>query len=70
MEELLEVAYDVGVQLGLGHPNQYEEPLALQLRREQVRLLDRDEAQIKEASRQLTTQIERAWRDFSSRAQQ
>jgi hypothetical protein len=32
--------------------------------------LDRDEAQIKEASRQLTTQIERAWRDFSSRAQQ
>lgn len=70
VEELLEVAYDVGVQLGLGHPNQYEEPLALQLRREQVRLLDRDEAQIKEASRQLTTQIEQAWRDFSSRAQQ
>ena len=28
LEELLEVAYDVGVQLGLGHPNLYEDQLA------------------------------------------
>ena len=69
-EELLEVAYDVGIQLGLGHPNQYAEPLALQLRREQIRLLDRDEAWIREASAQLAEQIEQAWRDFSSRSQQ
>ena len=66
IEELLEVAYDVGVQLGLGHPNQYEESLALQLRREQIRLLDRDEAQIRAASRALAEQVERAWSDFSS----
>jgi len=68
IEELREVAYDVGVQLGLGHPNQYEEPLALQLRREQVRLLDRDELQIKETSRALAGLVERAWSDFSSRS--
>jgi hypothetical protein len=68
IEELLQVAYDVGVQLGLGHPNQYEAPLALQLRREQIRLLDRDEAQIKEASRVLAEQVERAWSDFASRS--
>jgi len=68
MEELLEVAYDVGVQLGLGHPNQYEAPLALQLRREQIRLLDRDESQIREASRALAEQVERAWSDFSSQS--
>jgi hypothetical protein len=66
LEELQEVAYDVGVQLGLGHPNQYETPLALQLRREQIRLLDRDEAQIKETTRALAELVERAWSDFSS----
>lgn len=68
IEELLQVAYDVGVQLGLGHPNQYEAPLALQLRREQIRLLDRDKSQIQEASRALAEQVERAWSDFSSRS--
>ena len=68
IEELLQVAYDVGVQLGLGHPNQYEAPLALQLRREQIRLLDRDKSRIKEASRALAEQVERAWSDFSSRS--
>jgi hypothetical protein len=40
----------------------------LQLRREQIRLLDRDAAQIKEAMRVLAEQVERAWSDFSSRA--
>ncbi len=68
IEELRDVAYDVGVQLGLGHPNQYKAALALQLRREQIRLLDRDEAQIKEASRALAEQVERAWSDFASRS--
>jgi hypothetical protein len=68
IEELREVAHDVGVQLGLGHPNQYEEPLALQLRREQIRLLDRDEAQIKDATKALAEQVERAWSDFSSQS--
>ncbi|MGB5659828.1 MAG: DUF2252 family protein [Thermoanaerobaculia bacterium] len=67
-EELLQVAYDVGVQLGLGHPNQYEAPLALQLRREQIRLLDRDELQIRETARALAGLVERAWSDFSSRS--
>ena len=42
--------------------------LALQLRREQVRLLDRDEARIKETSLALAQQVEQAWREFSSRA--
>ena len=68
VEELLEVAFDVGVQLGLGHPNQYQEPLALQVRREQIRLLDRDEARIRQITQTLAEQIEEAWREFSSRS--
>jgi hypothetical protein len=63
-EELSEVAYDVGVQLGHGHPNQLSPPLDIQLRREQLRLLTRDEAVIRQTTRKLADQVRQAWEDF------
>ena len=63
-DELMEVARDVGVQLGRGHPNQLREPLDLQLRREQVRLLARDRELIRSTSRRLAAQVQEAWRHF------
>jgi len=62
--EMAEVAYDVGVQLGRGHPNQIGAALDLQIRRELLRLLDRDEEQIKEISRDLGAQVVEAWETF------
>ena len=62
--ELAEVAYDVGVQLGRGHPNQIGADLDLQVRRELLRLLDRDEEEIKEISQDLTVQVVAAWEAF------
>ena len=66
-EELSEVAYDVGVQLGHGHPNQLRPPLDTQLRREQLRLLTRDEVAIRQTTRKLADQVREAWEDFVSR---
>ena len=63
-DELAEVAYDVGVQLGRGHPNQLHPPLDSQLKREQLRLLDRDEELIREITRNLTTRVREAWQMF------
>lgn len=62
--ELAEVAYDIGVQLGRGHPNQIASPLDLQLRRELMRLLERDEPHIEAACRSLAAEVEDAWRRF------
>jgi hypothetical protein len=62
--ELAEVAHDIGIQLGRGHPNQIGAPLDLQLRREQMRLLDRDEERIKQARRDLADLAVAAWERF------
>jgi len=62
--EMAEVAFDVGVQLGRGHPNQIGADLDLQVRRELMRLLDRDEEQIREISRDLAVQVVEAWEAF------
>ena len=63
-EELAEVAYDIGVQLGRGHPNQIASPLDLQLRREQLRLLERDEERIKATTKNLALEVTEAWQRF------
>jgi len=62
--EMAEVAFDIGVQLGRGHTNQIGAALDLQVRRELLRLLDRDEAQIKEISRDLAVRVVEAWEAF------
>lgn len=64
VDELVEVAYDVGVQLGRGHPNKIGAPLDLQLRREQMRLLARDRDLIRRERRELTSLVVEAWRQF------
>lgn len=63
-DELAEVAYDVGVQLGRGHPNQIGAPLDLQLRREQMRLLRRDRELIESQRHELAELAVAAWRRF------
>ena len=62
--EMAEAAFDIGVQLGRGHPNQVGASLDLQVRRELLRLLDRDEQQIKEISQDLAVQVVEAWELF------
>ncbi len=59
-----EVAFDVGLQLGRGHVKQIAQPLDLQLRREQMRLLDRDAQKIKSTCRELADLVVRAWNRF------
>lgn len=62
--ELAEVAYDVGVQLGKGHVKNIASPLDLQLRREQLRILDIHEVVIRQASRELAELTVAAWEEF------
>jgi len=63
-EELAQVAYDVGVQLGRGHVKHIATPFDLQLRREQLQILGRHEAEIKRARRELAEQTVAAWKKF------
>jgi len=63
-DELAEVAYDVGVQLGRGHVNQIGAPLDAQLRAEQMRILDRDQEQLGQAVDDLTRLTLEAWELF------
>lgn len=67
-EELAEVAYDIGLQLGRGHPNQVAPNLDLQVRRSLLRLLTRDEEKIRQTSRDLTLQVNEAWEEFRASA--
>ena len=63
-EDISEVAFDVGLQLGRGHVKQIAQPLDLQLRREQMRLLDRDTEKIKSTCRELADHVTQAWNRF------
>ncbi len=62
--EMAEIAYDVGVQLGRGHPIETAAQLARQVRREQIRLLERDGGKIAAASRDLARRTVAAWERF------
>ncbi|MCP4204057.1 MAG: DUF2252 domain-containing protein [bacterium] len=68
--ELAEVAYDVGIQLGRGHSNQIGAPLDTQLRREQVRILDRDRDRLRQAVRELAELTLEAWQMFRTESGQ
>lgn len=70
MEELAEVVFDVGIQLGQGHPKQIADPLGKQLRREQLLLLNKQEAKIKDTCTELTELTIAAWQQFSSKTKQ
>ena len=64
--ELSEVAFDIGVQLGRGHPNQIAYPLDIQIRREQLRLLDLHEQELKETCAELADVAVEAWELFNA----
>ncbi len=66
-KELAEVVYDVGVQLGKGHVKQIASPLDLQLRREQLQFLKKNETALKTACRELTEETIAAWQMFCDR---
>jgi hypothetical protein len=67
-KEMAEVAYDIGVQLGRGHPNQIEEALGLQFRLEQIRLLDLHQARLKRECRSFADRVTTAWERFRTAA--
>ncbi|MCP3956297.1 MAG: DUF2252 domain-containing protein [bacterium] len=67
-EEVAEVAFDVGLQLGRGHVKAIAQPLDLQLRKEQMRLIDRDAEKIKTACRELAALTVEAWERFKAGA--
>ena len=67
-EELAEVAYDIGVQLGRGHPNQSEAHLDLQVRLEQIRLLGLHETRLKTECRSFADRVTAAWSRFREAA--
>lgn len=64
-DELAEVAYDIGIQLGKGHVKYVADPFSLQLRRDLIRLLVSNEDRIKQEREELTNLAVQAWEDFS-----
>lgn len=66
-EDLAEVVYDVGVQLGQGHVKKIAEPLGHQLRAAQIRMLDRRQKDLSNAVVKLTKDTINAWEHFRSR---
>ena len=63
-DELAEVVYDVGVQLGRGHPNQIAAPLGRQLRQALSAMIDEHEMAILDAVRRLADEVYAAWSRF------
>jgi hypothetical protein len=63
-EDVVEVAYDIGVQLGRGHPKQIATPLDAQLRRAIGESFRVHRAQIDRDGAELTDLVEAAWTAF------
>jgi len=69
-EKLRQVAYDIGVQLGCGHPKQIADPLDLQLRHAQLRWLQRYEGLIRLACDDLAKEVTTCWERFCCRVEE
>ncbi len=63
-EELIEIARDVGNQLGKGHVRQIAEPMTPQLRRAQLDALERARARVRSLAKALAAEVTPAWRDL------
>lgn len=61
LRELADVAKDVGVQLGRGHPKSMEAPAGRPIRPELLRILQRDRQSLYEASERLSARVVAAW---------
>ena len=66
--ELAEIAYDAGVQLGLGHPNQAAAPFDEILREQTLEQLDNHPGEIERLSRELADEVYVAWERFAAQA--
>lgn len=64
VDELSEVVYDIGVQLGKGHPKQIASPFDVELRKEQLLFLTNYEDKIKQTCKDLTALTIKAWKAF------
>jgi hypothetical protein len=68
-DELAEVSYDVGVQLGLGHTVQIAAPLDVQLRYAQRAMLDAYRGEIAAFADTQATASQNAWKQFHDAAE-
>lgn len=62
--DLAEVAYDIGVQLGKGHVKYIAYPFDLQLRRDQLKFVMDNESKIKQSLKELAELTIDAWQKF------
>ncbi len=65
-EELAEVAFDAGVQLGRGHTTEIAGPVEQQLRHDVARLVERDAEKIQASCRELAKEVTDAWERFAA----
>ena len=65
-EEMAEVACDIGVQLGRGHVKQIAAPFDYHLRKEQLRIINSEDAVIKTAIVEFADRVVDAWSRFKS----
>ncbi|HSR52234.1 MAG TPA: DUF2252 family protein [Acidobacteriota bacterium] len=65
--DLKQLAYDVGVQLGLGHPKMIAAPFDEQVRRTMLEFLDRRRTAIRSARREVSGYVVQAWKQFNQR---
>jgi len=63
-QQLTEVAYDVGVQLGRGHPKQVADPFGVQFRAEIQTLLTANEPRILAVAQKVELEVVDAWERF------
>ena len=66
--DLREIAYDAGVQMGRAHPKRPDGAPDKERQRAALRALDRNEARIRAAIRQMAAETETAWRVFRQAA--
>ena len=63
-EAIRDIAFDVGVQLGRGHPHQIAAPLDQQLRRAQLDVLQTQKNQLYQAAKEFADLTRAAWERF------
>ena len=67
-EELAEIVFDVGVQLGRGHPKALASPHDFQLRKALLSALDQFEPDIERRLVEFTVDVNQAWQQFRAAA--
>ena len=66
-QDLKEIVYDVGVQLGRGHPKQIAAPLDFQLRQAQLRWLEKHSDELIRVCGIMAEDVEESWKEFSEK---